>query len=180
MVFAEDNRQHFLQLSAAKTVEVSDNLSDVAVTQTMDVDAPDPITTTQKWPRSPSPSLQESSKRLKAADNKDLISITAPSTPLQQTTTSKCPSANLIQALTKHNTSGPVSISHSAVASQKLRVEMRAGTHKINKVQQNTFKSECNLVDPHAEFRYGESWQVFHSRCGKWLVMTELYNTTRF
>jgi hypothetical protein len=36
------------------------------------------------------------------------------------------------------------------------------------------------LSDPVAEFSYGESWQVFHSRCGKWLAMTEAYNSTRF
>ena len=48
LITAEDNGQHFPQLSAAKMVEASDNLSDVTVTQTMDVDAPDPITTTPK------------------------------------------------------------------------------------------------------------------------------------
>ena len=75
---------------------------------------------------------------------------------------------------------GPVGISRLAVASQKLRAEMKAGTHKINKVRQQSFESECCLSDPAAKFSYSENWQVFHSRCGKWLAMTEAYNSMRF
>jgi hypothetical protein len=75
---------------------------------------------------------------------------------------------------------GPVGISRSAMSSKKLKARMRAGTHTIDKTRQKTFESKCFLSDPHTEFRYGETWKVFHSRCGTWLTMTEAYNSTRF
>jgi hypothetical protein len=225
---AEDDEQHFPQLSAALT-GAPDPPPDIVTTQIMDVDAIEPTATTLKRPRSPNSLGDELSKRPKTATTcKDLISIPSPSTPPEETTTRKrsqspqsprssqqepfkrpkttttCEDLISIQSprtppeqteTSKHPSiklvlprvtadrvveMGPVGISRSAIASQKLKAEMRAGTHKINKFQQKNFEDECRISDPHVKFRYGENWRVFHSRCGKWLVMTEAYNSTRF
>lgn len=183
---AEDDRQHSPQLSAShdQIAHTPNTLSDAAAAQPMDVDVTEPTAIMPKRPRAPTGSapVQESPKRPKTTAGEELISISAPlSLTLSKTATSKCPSANPFRAVVdRDNEMGPVGISRSAVASQKLKAEMKAGTHKINKVRQQTFENECRLSDPAAEFSYGENWRVFHSQCGKWLVMTEAYNLTRF
>jgi hypothetical protein len=138
---AEDDRQHFPQLSAAQIAHSPDTSLDIAAAQPMDVDVAEPTTTTSKRPRAPTSSapVQESSKRPKATTSEEMISISSPPplppTPSQKTATSKFPSANPSQAVAdRDNKMGPVGISRSAVASQKLRAETKAGTHKINKV----------------------------------------------
>jgi hypothetical protein len=130
---AEDDGQHFPQLLAVHISETSDMSPDITVAQPMDVDVIEPITTIPKWPQSLSSPLQESSKRPKATISEDLISIRSP-TPPKQIATSKQISANPFQAIVDQDDKmGPVGISHSAIASQKLKAEMRARTHKINK-----------------------------------------------
>jgi hypothetical protein len=169
---SKDDGQHY------PIAEISDILLDIAAVEKMDVDVLGTATTKSKRPPSPSLSRQDSSKRLKATTaSEDSILITLPPTPPKQTPTFKPPNQ---AAADRNDKLGPVGISRSAIASQKLKAEMRAGTHTINKARQKTFESECCLSDPYAEFRYGENWQVFHSQCGKWLVMTEAYNSTRF
>ena len=184
---AKDDGQHYPQTLSAPIAETSDMSPDTAAVEKTDVEKMDvnvlkTVTTKTKRPLSPTSSQQDLQKRLKAANaSEDLTDMASPPTPPKQPPTPKLPSANPTQATADQNYKlGPVGISRSAIASQKLRAEMRAGTHMINKAQQKTFESECCLSDPHADFRYGENWQVFHSQCGKWLAMTEAYNSTRF
>ena len=75
---------------------------------------------------------------------------------------------------------GLVGISRSAMASQKLKAEMRAGTFVLNEAKRSNFEESCLAMDSGATFGYGESWKVFHSDCGNWYTMSEAYNTTKF
>jgi len=75
---------------------------------------------------------------------------------------------------------GPVGISRSAMASQKLKADMKAGTFVPNKAKRSNFEESCLAMDSGATFRYGESWKVFHSDCRNWYTMSEPYNTTKF
>ncbi|KAH9855569.1 hypothetical protein C2E23DRAFT_813848 [Lenzites betulinus] len=75
---------------------------------------------------------------------------------------------------------GPVGISSSAQASRKLKAAMQDGSLQVNEARRVNYEEECRLLDLGAQFRYGHSWEVFHSRCGKWLKMKEAYSRTRF
>jgi hypothetical protein len=78
------------------------------------------------------------------------------------------------------NTVTLVGISQSAMASQKLKADMKAGTFVPNKAKRSNFEESCLAMDLGATFRCGESWKVFHSNCGNWYTMLEAYNTTKF
>jgi nicotinamide mononucleotide (NMN) deamidase PncC len=69
---------------------------------------------------------------------------------------------------TKAAGNSTVGISHSAMAGQKLKHDMRAGTYVINEAKCKNFEEECHLADTMAKFKYeGEKWKVFHLRCGR-------------
>ena len=156
----KDNGQHYPQILPSPIAEVSNTLLDIATVAEMDVD-------TLEIAPSPNLSQQDSPKQLKTSmASEDLMD-------------SEDFMANE-DFMASEDLLGPVGISRSATFSKKLKAGIRAGTHTINKTRQKTYESKCLLSDPHAEFRHGETWKVFHSRCGKWLAMTEAYNTTRF
>ena len=136
-----------------------------------------PLLAIPKWHWSLSTSQQESSKWLKAVTTgKDLISIPSPATLTKQTVAFKHPSTSSSPAIADPDYKmGPVGISHSAIASQKLKEEMRVGTHEINKVKQKSFEDDCRLSNPHAEFCYGESWLVFQKQV--WEEADSLFTT---
>lgn len=158
---SKDDEQHYPQSSPSPIAVVSNTLLDIAAVTKMDVD------TLEIAPfESPNLPREASSKQLEVSMASDLEDF--------MTSEDFATSKDFV------STFGPVGISHSAISSKKLRARMRAGTYTINKARQKAFKSECLLSDLHAEFRYGEKWKVFHSRCGKWLAMTEAYNSTRF
>ena len=190
---SNDNGRYYPQLFSSPITEVSDAFIDIPAVAKMDVDPPE-IAPSPKFSRKDSevsdtfvdipavtkmdvdppeiaPSPKFSWKDLLAS--MQLKASTAASKDFMASEDSMV-SKDFIDVL------GPVGISRSALSSKKLKARMRTGTHTINKARQKTFESECLLSDPHTEFRYGEIWKVFHSRCGKWLTMTEAYNTMRF
>ena len=86
----------------------------------------------------------------------------------------------LLTSSAQESLSGPVGISQSAMASQKLKAEMKAGTFVPNEAKRSNFEELCFAMDLGATFRYGGSWKVFHSDCGSWYTMSKAYNTTKF
>ncbi|ETW83148.1 hypothetical protein HETIRDRAFT_107269 [Heterobasidion irregulare TC 32-1] len=77
--------------------------------------------------------------------------------------------------------SARVGISRSAMASKKLKAAMLEGTFSMNQKKLARFKGECSAYDSMAQFCTEDSrWEVFHSRCGKWVKITEAYLASRF
>jgi hypothetical protein len=99
-------------------------------------------------------------------------------THFKKTKNPKAPTLSTSSA--QETSSGPVGISQSAMASRKLKAEMKAGTFVANEAKKSNFEALCLAIDLGATFRYGESWKVFHSDCGNWYTMSEAYNTTKF
>ncbi|KAH7912046.1 hypothetical protein BJ138DRAFT_1112718 [Hygrophoropsis aurantiaca] len=86
------------------------------------------------------------------------------------------------QPATKPSTSlfGPVGISKTAVAEQKLKTAMQDGTLKMNKAKLKNYEDKCRLEDKNVRFRYGTNWEACHSKCGKWYKQKIAYDTSRF
>ena len=74
---------------------------------------------------------------------------------------------------------GDLGESRSAAASRRLNNSLKAGQFVANGRKKAIFEEKCRQMDDGAKFRYGEKWEVLHSKCGKWSTMTEPYNTTR-
>ena len=70
--------------------------------------------------------------------------------------------------------------SRSAVASRKLKESLKSGQFVADERRQEVFEEKCRKMGGGVKFRYGEKWEVLHQKCGKWLVMNEPYNATRF
>ena len=70
--------------------------------------------------------------------------------------------------------------SRSAVASRKLKESLGSGEFTADERKRGSFEEKCERVGGGVKFRYGEKWEVLHQKCGKWLTMSEPYNTTRF
>lgn len=160
---SKDEGRYNPQLLSSPIAEVSNNLIDIAAVAKTDVDTPNIIPSSNVSQQGSLKQLQVSMASKDSVDCEDFMDCE-----------DSMANEDFINKL------GPVGISRSATSSRKLKARMRAGTYTINKSRQNTFESECLLSDPHTEFRYGEVWQVFHSRCGNWFRMTEAYNSTRF
>ena len=70
--------------------------------------------------------------------------------------------------------------SRSAAATRKLRESMKSGTFVADEQKKAVYERKCIGMDEKARFRYQKRWEVLHSKCGKWLAMSEPYNTTKF
>jgi hypothetical protein len=71
--------------------------------------------------------------------------------------------------------------SRSAIASRRLKESAKSTGFVVDERKRVRFQEKCVEIDRGAKFRYEDaSWQVLHSKCLKWLRMTEPYNTTRF
>ncbi|PSS18268.1 hypothetical protein PHLCEN_2v3206 [Hermanssonia centrifuga] len=68
----------------------------------------------------------------------------------------------------------------STVASRKLKQSMKDGTIVINENCRAIFEQKVWEHDPHAEFKYGVRWEVYHLLCSSWSTMKEAYDVTRF
>lgn len=71
-------------------------------------------------------------------------------------------------------------LSRSAAGSRKIKEALKSGTFVVDEKKRGRFEEKCRGLDQHAQFCYGKSWQVRHSRCSKWVKMQEPYNTVRF
>jgi len=76
--------------------------------------------------------------------------------------------------------SGERGESRSAAGSRRLNDSLKSGGFIANEQKRGSFEEKCERMGSGARFRYGEKWEVLHLKCGKWLTMTEPYNTTRF
>ena len=145
------------QIPPPPNAEVSNTFIDIAAVAKMDVDSPEEVLSPNVSRLQASMASEDSVASDDFMDSEEFVS-----------------NKDFIDKL------GSVGISRSATSTRKLKAEMIAGTYTINKLRQKSFERECLLSDSHTEFHYGETWKVFHSRCGKWLTMTEAYNSTRF
>jgi len=76
--------------------------------------------------------------------------------------------------------SGLEELGRSAAATRKLRELMKSGKLVVDEQKKGAYEKKCIKMDAKARFRYQKRWEVLHSRCGKWVVMLEPYNTSRF
>ena len=69
----------------------------------------------------------------------------------------------------------------SAAASRRLKELAKSGDFVPDERKKKQFEGKCIEMDSRARFRYQDSsWQVLHSKCLKWYMMSELYNVTKF
>ena len=69
----------------------------------------------------------------------------------------------------------------SAAASRRLKELAKSGDFVPDERKKKRFEDKCIEMDSGARFRYRDSsWQVLHSKCLKWYVMSEPYNLTKF
>lgn len=77
----------------------------------------------------------------------------------------------------------PVGNAKSSDWRRRLKAALKSGaldpTDDPERLQ--AYEEKILLYDSHARFKYNrEDWEVFHSVCGKWYLMKEGYNTSRF
>ncbi|KAI0671454.1 hypothetical protein C8Q78DRAFT_1153176 [Trametes maxima] len=77
---------------------------------------------------------------------------------------------------------GVVGVSQSALAVQRMKKSIQAGTFKLNGKRLERFFGEISLSDHAAEVRMDDKgrMQVWHSRCAKWYTMKGPYSSMRF